>query len=376
MRRSERSVRLASTLDHPLKDAVDLTSLSRVLLVKLRHHGDVLLTSPVFSVLKRYAPHLELDALVYGETRDMLTLHPAISNVFTVEKSWKRETPWGRLRHEWRLLKQLRARRYDLLIHLTESNRGALLAQWLAPRVSVAQNYREHRGRFWHGSFTHRYSIPGKPRHRVEIHLDALRRLGIYPAHEERRLTLVPGPEAETSVDELLRQSGLARGQFIHLHPTSRWLFKCWEIDKYAALITALQGMGQRIVITAAPSDQELQFTRAILAAVRTPVVDLSGGLSLKQLAALTARAKCFVGVDSAPMHMAAAMGTPTVVLFGPSGDLEWGPWQVRSRVITSNHSCRPCGLDGCANSKVSDCLVDIPVAQVLDAIRALTMSQ
>ncbi|MFL6622669.1 MAG: putative lipopolysaccharide heptosyltransferase III, partial [Sulfurifustis sp.] len=330
--------------------------------MKLRHHGDVLLTAPVFSVLKRYAPHVEIDALVYGETRDMLTQHPAVANIYTIDRAWRRETPWARWRHEWRLLKQLRARRYDLLIQLTESYRGALLAQWLAPRVSVAQRY-PRRGRFWHGSFTHLYSIPAKPRHRVEIHLDALRRIGIYPAHEERRLTLVPGSDAEASVGELLRQAGLARGQFIHLHPTSRWLFKCWEVDKYAALISALQARGERVVVTAAPAEHELQFVRAILGALRAPVIDFSGGLSLKQLAALTAQAKCFIGVDSAPMHIAAAMGTPSVVLFGPSGDLEWGPWQVPSRVITSNHSCRPCGLDGCANSKVSDCLVDISVA-------------
>jgi heptosyltransferase-3 len=362
--------------DHPLKDAVDLASISRVLVIKLRHHGDVLLASPVFSVLKRHAPHLELDALVYRETREMLSLHPSISNLYTVDRAWKRDTPWTRLRHEWRLLRQLRARRYDLLIHLTESYRGALLAQWLAPRVSVAQNYPARRGRFWHGSFTHRYSIPLKPRHRVELHLDALRRIGIYPAGEERRLTLVPGTDADASVDALLRQSGLARGQFIHLHPTSRWLFKCWELDKYAALISALQSSGERIVITAAPDTRELQFTRAIVAAARAPIVDLAGSLSLKQLAALTARAKCFIGVDSAPMHIAAAMGTPTVALFGPSGDLEWGPWQVPARVVTSSHSCRPCGMDGCANSKVSDCLIDIPVAQVLDAVRQLVATK
>src|ERR1051325_6686891 len=191
----------ADALEHPLRDAVDLASIARVLVVKLRHHGDVLLTAPVFSVLKRYAPHVEVDALVYRETRDMLSLHPAIANVYTIDRAWKRDPQWTRLRHEWRLLKELRARRYDLLIHLTESYRGALLAQWLAPRVSVAQNYGQ-RGRFWHGSFTHRYSIPPKPRHRVELHLDALRRIGVYPTYEERRLTLVPGADAESSVDE------------------------------------------------------------------------------------------------------------------------------------------------------------------------------
>jgi heptosyltransferase-3 len=104
-------------------------------------------------------------------------------------------------------------------------------------------------------------------------------------------------------------------------------------------------------------------------------VVDLSGKLNLKQLAALTAQAKCFVGVDSVPMHIAAAVQTPTVVLFGPSGEFEWGPWQVKSRVITSNHSCRPCGQDGCGNGKISECLTFISVDEVLGAIRQILAS-
>lgn len=355
-----------------LRDAIDPTTVARALVVKLRHHGDVLLTAPVVSVLKRFAPQAEIDALVYDETRDMLSLHPAIANVYAIERGWKRESLPARLRHEWRLLKELRARRYDLLIHLTESYRGALLARYLAPRVRVAQSHPGRRGRLWHGSFTHLYSIPARPRHRVELNLDALRRIGIYPSADERRLTLVPGADAEAAVDALLQRHGLERSGFIHLHPTSRWLFKCWEVDKYAALIGELHAGGERIVVTAAPVKHELQFARAVLAAARAAAVDLTGGLTLKQLAALTARAKCFVGIDSAPMHIAAAMGTPTVALFGPSGDLEWGPWQVRARVITSAHTCRPCGLDGCGNGKVSDCLVEIPVAPVVNAVREL----
>jgi hypothetical protein len=97
---------------------------------------------------------------------------------------------------------------------------------------------------------------------------------------------------------------------------------------------------------------------RAIRAACGADTVDLSGQLTLKQLAALTGHAKLFVGVDSAPMHIAAAMGTPVVALFGPSGELEWGPWRVANRVIVSDaHPCRPCGNDGCGGGKVSECL-------------------
>jgi heptosyltransferase-3 len=95
--------------------------------------------------------------------------------------------------------------------------------------------------------------------------------------------------------------------------------------------------------------------------------------LSLKHLAALTARAKLFIGVDSAPMHMAAAMQTPVVALFGPSGELEWGPWHVPHRVVASNdHPCRPCGIDGCGGGKVSECLTRLPQEAVLSAVDAL----
>jgi heptosyltransferase-3 len=80
-----------------------------------------------------------------------------------------------------------------------------------------------------------------------------------------------------------------------------------------------------------------------------------------------------FVGVDSAPMHMAAAMGTPTLALFGPSGELEWGPWRVAHRVVVSQaHPCRPCGLDGCGGGKVSECLTTLDVGRVYDAFEAL----
>jgi heptosyltransferase-3 len=94
------------------------------------------------------------------------------------------------------------------------------------------------------------------------------------------------------------------------------------------------------------------------------------------ELAALSARAKLFIGVDSAPMHIAAAMRTPVVVLFGPSGELEWGPWGVAHRVVASNaHPCRPCGNDGCGGGKVSDCLVQLPLEAVLAAVDALRPS-
>jgi heptosyltransferase-3 len=359
-----------------VKDLVPLAAVRRALVIKLRHHGDVLLSSPVFSVLKAHAPSIEIDALVYADTAEMLAQHPALSQLHSIDRQWKKLGLFAQARAEWRLLQTLRARRYDLIIHLTEHPRGAWLSRLCGARWAVAPAMRQ-RGRFWQTSFSHFFGKPANAlRHTVERNLDALRRIGLYPEADERALTLVAGHAAETRVALLLREQGVElseRRSFIHLHPASRWHFKCWPVDNMAALIDRLQHSGQQVVLSAAPDVAEMAMIDALQARLSQPAVSLAGQLSLKELAALTARARLFIGVDSAPMHIAAAMGTPTVALFGPSGDREWGPWGVPHRVVSSDaHPCRPCGIDGCGGGKVSDCLSSLSVDRVHAAVQEL----
>ena len=354
-------------------DAVDVSKLRRALVIQLRHHGDVLLTSPVFTVLKNHAPALEIDALVYAETREMLDLHPAIARVHVVRRDWKDSGVLARLAQEWRLFTALRKRAYDLVVHLSEHPRGAWLARSLGARYAVAPDF-VRKARLWKKSFSHLVPLPPHARrHRVEINLDALRRIGIQPGEDERRLLLVPGEEAERSVEALLAGQGLAARSFIHFHPGSRWQFKCWPPEHAAALVDALVRRGERIALTAAPDARELDLIAQIRKRTSAPIADLSGKLTLKQLAAFSSRAKLFIGVDSASMHIAAAMQTPVVALFGPSGELEWGPWRVPHRVVASGeHPCRPCGNDGCGGGKVSECLTRLPVEAALAAVDSL----
>ena len=356
-----------------VKDPVPLNQVRRALVIKLRHHGDVLLTAPVFSVLKQAAPHIEIDALVYADTAEMLTLHPDIRQVHTIDRKWKQLGALGQLRAEWSLLQTLRQRGYDLVIHLTEHRRGAWLARAVGARWAVAPKVKG-RGGFWNNSFSHFVEAPRNAlRHTVERNLDALRRIGIYPAPADRRLSLVAGAVADSRVAGLLAGYGLPEKGFVHVHPASRWHFKCWTADGMAAVIAQLQAAGWPVVLTAAPDPAELAMVDAIQARLEKPAVSLAGQLSLKELAAVLSRAKVFLGVDSAPMHMAAAVGTPVVALFGPSGDKEWGPWGVPHQVIASqNHPCRPCGIDGCGGGKVSDCLVALSAEQVVAAVKAL----
>src|SRR3569833_4164848 len=111
-------------MSSPLQDPVPLSDGRRALVTKLRHHGDALLASPVFGTLKHAAPHVESDALVYRETLPMLAGHPAIARVHAVDRDWKRRGLRTQASAEWALLRALRGRRFDLLIHLTEHPRG------------------------------------------------------------------------------------------------------------------------------------------------------------------------------------------------------------------------------------------------------------
>jgi len=268
----------------------------------------------------------------------------------------------------------LRARDYDLIVHLTEQPRGAWLARALGARYSVAPVV-PGRGAFWTGSFTHLYPLARNGRrHKVEANLDALRRIGLQPGMEERRLRFVPGAAAEARIASLLAAEGLAPGSasgFIHIHPASRWSFKCWTPERNAELIDRLAPT-HRVVVTAAPEPDEMSLIEEILSKSKSKPVNLAGKLTIKELGALTARARLFVGVDSMPMHLAAAMGTPAVALFGPSGEQEWRPWRVAHRVVTTNHPCRPCGNDGCGGGKISECLTSLGVDEVYAAAQDL----
>ena len=379
---------LAMSFQRP-HDAIDFASLHRVLVVMLRHHGDVLLTSPAYAALKVANPQVEIDALIYHETQPMLAFNPDLTQVHTIDRAWKKSGPLAHVRSEWRLLQSLRARRYDLVIHLTDHRRGAWLVRGLSPRHSIAPRLRDDAGlaaRFWNASFTHRYAnassvYPGAAlarRHTVEQNLDALRRLGLVIG-DAPGLKMVPGDEGERDATALLARLGV-EGAFIAMQPTSRWMFKCWPVASNAALIATLLRRGETIVLSCAPDERERAMLSAIVAAVKimpaVPIEHLKladDGGTLNRLAALIARAKLFIGIDSAPMHIAAAMGTPTVALFGPSGEFNWGPWKVAHRAVTSDaYACRPCGQDGCGGGKVSDCLVKLSVSSVLVAIDQL----
>lgn len=345
----------------------DLSTVKRVLVIKTRHLGDVLLTSPLFTLLKKAMPQAQIDAYIYKESLPMLEGHPAISSFLLYDRSWKKNSFLHRLRKEASLFKEVRSRKYDLVINLTEGDRGAWIARLSGSAIRVGVKDRKK----MHQVYTHTVKGCSTPRHMVELHLDFLRCIGIFPSPVERELQLAIPPNAIARVDSLLERCGLQQKGYIVIHPVSRWLFKCPPPAFFARLITALARQGHKILLTAGSDAKEKEFIQAIVTAIPSgAAIDLSGALELKELAALISLSRGLLTVDSLPLHLASACKTPVVVLFGPSSEAKWGPWlNPRSRVVFSTLSCRPCLMDGCGGSKMSDCLSSLSEDAVLMAL-------
>jgi heptosyltransferase-3 len=271
-----------------------------------------------------------------------------------------------RLWKEARLLWQLRKSRYNLIINLTEGDRGTLVAKVSGAKIRVGF---VPKGRWQKKVYTHVIKHGPHVRHTVEKQLDALRRIGIFPGDHRDAVWNIPA----SVVDKMREKMGSQ--PFILVHPASRWKFKCYPVDKMRACVKALQGQGHRVVLTSGPDAEEIEMVQKLSQGL--PVEVLAGKTSLHELGALIFLSQVLLCVDSVPLHMASALKKSVVVLFGPTSEITWGPWRnPHAIVLTQNFSCRPCYQDGCGGSKHSDCLATIPVSKVLDAVeeRCITL--
>ncbi len=255
---------------------------------------------------------------------------------------------------EIELLKKVRSHRYDLVINLTEGDRGAIAAKASGAKIRVGF---DPKGSGLFGKkkgFTHLVKPCPHPRHTVERHLDALRRIGIFPEKAQRDLYLHIPEEAKAKIASILSEKQIAPFGYILIHPVSRWKFKCLSTKQIAQLIRALAAKKLPIVLSASSDPDEMAMIEEILSLVpEIGLLNCAGKLTLKQLSALIALSKAVICVDSVPLHIASATGTPVVAVFGPTSEQNWGPWMhPRATVVTQELPCRPCYQDGCGGSK------------------------
>ncbi len=340
-----------------------------ILLIKLRHHGDMLLTTPAINALRQRYPQANIDVLLYKETRPMLEAHPAIRQLHIIDRNWKKEGGWRKFQHEMALLSAVRKCHYDVVINLADQWRSAIITAASGAPVRIGFAFNKRDNALWRYCHNQLVSTANHSRlHTVEQNMVALAPLGIG----------VEGAKASmhfSAADRQKVQAVLAQQQvpahFIVVQPTSRWQFKCWEDEKVAQMIDALAVAGRPIVLTAAPDKKELAMIANIQSLCRSPnVISLAGQFSLPQLAALIDAAQLFIGVDSAPMHMAAALDTPCLALFGPTKLQHWRPWGDNNRVIWAGDYAALPSPDKIDTQTEQRYLSAIPVEDVVAAAR------
>lgn len=332
--------------------------MKNILVIKLRYIGDVLLTTPTLQAIKAAFPTAQLTMLVSRGTEDVLTDNPHLDHIMVLEK--------GSLAAQWRFAADLRRRRFDVVIDLTDGDRSAFLSWISGATVRIGFND-ERRLRGWCYTKVVQADVAGG--HRIERDLAAVKSLGIAPTDKTPKLWLTPAEDG--AADKLLSQLGVRPDQpIVVLQPGARYWFKAWPSDRFAELADRL-AQKYRCQILIGGSRQEEDLARRVCHLSKCQPISLAGQTTLKQFAAVVKRASLFIGNDSGVMHIAAAVGTPVVALFGPSNPAEWGPQGRLVYSIYKGMDCRSCFRSTCRRGEDS-CMKQISVDEVFNAAQRI----
>jgi len=353
-----------------LRSAARASAPERVLLLRLERIGDLLMVLDAIAAMRSVWPSASIELAVGSWNAPLAALIPGITRIETIDVPWLARDgqglSWGTLVTRAR---QWRTRRYDLVVAFEPDIRTNLLA-WLSGAPRRAGYWTGGGGAFMTDALAY------DPHAHVSANALALVR---HVADREvlpdvPPVVLAPDDQAAAAADALLRDA--AGRRLIGVHVSGGRQSKQWHLDRFAAVGRALAADGRTaLVLTGGESDRAMvDEVRQALAG--QPVIDAAGVLGLPATAALLARLDVLITGDSGPMHLAAAMGTPVVALFGPSNPARYGPLVRRQRVVRVQLPCSPCGQVRLppprCRGHVPDCMDGITVDAVVVATRAV----
>jgi len=340
----------------------------KVLIIKPSSFGDVVHSLGLLDVLRRNLPDARIAWLVSPAFGDLLADHPMLDEVLLFERE-----RWGGLANftrnvgdVLRFARTLRAKRFDLVIDLQGLARSGLLTYLTgAPTRAGFANAREFSPVF----YSLRVDVPDPEMHAVDRYLLVAKALGFaldgpvtFPVHV--------GEEARRFADETLRRLPKRSGPLVVLLPATRWETKRWPEGHFATLAERIvRELSGTVVLLGAPGDRALG--ERIARATTEDIVNLIGETTLKESAAVMERADAVVANDSGPMHLAVALGRPTVALFGPTRPGRTGPYGPNARVIRKDLDCGPCLSRQCPLGTI-ECMRRITPEEVFEAMTAL----
>ena len=342
-----------STVPHP-RPSIPFTTIRRALVIKLRAVGDVVLSSVVLNNLRHALPHATLDVLTERASESVVRTHPAVSSVVVFDA--KRMSGLD-------LIRDIRRRRYDLVIDLFGNPRTALVTRLSGAPYRVGYRFR---GR------AYAYNLIAEPRggsvHNTQFNLDALERLGVPII--DRRVHLFPSAGDRAYVDGFLSGAGLAGATLVAINTGGGWYTKRWGIDRFAALADRIaQTTGWKVILPWGPG--QLEEVEQLKSQMTTPAF-IPPPTTLMQLTALFERTAWVVSNDSGPMHIAAAAGSHVLGIFGPTRPALQGPYgEGNITVRREGLSCLGCNLTSCTIGNV--CMTELTVDEVYEAFTNLT---
>jgi lipopolysaccharide heptosyltransferase III len=338
----------------------DWQDVRKVLVVRLRSIGDTVLATPSLFALKRFLPNAQVDILVEDWVAPVLANHPHVDNVIALER--------GGFMARARIARELRAANYDVVYNLHGGTTATFLTRATGARHRVGFKSYQY-GQLHNHQAPSPLSLWQQPKtHSVEQQLALLGWTGV-PVTDRPRTTLGISPKAGESVARLLDEAGLSQQTIALIHPAAAFATKQWATEKFARVVEFLAERGFTSVAIAASNEQALlEQLRA-----ETSVNVVTFALSLPEVTALAARSQLFVGNDSGIAHIAAAVGTPSVVVFGSSNIAHWRPWNsAPAEVVFEEMPCQPCHGYFCEKFAQPECILRVPVTRVTAAIDRL----
>lgn len=290
----------------------------RFLVLRMSALGDIIHTLPAVHALREAFPSAQIDWLVDEKWAPILAGDPDISSVIAMNRgSWRNVTG---------TIGRLRRTRYDTAIDFQSLYRSAVIG-WLsgAPeRIGFDAQYSRERG----AAFFYTQRVSPKRAHKIEHNLELIESLGAQAAHV--CFPFVDNPQAAEEVESILRASGIT--EYFVLSPGGGWISKCWPAERYGELARALTGRyGWTSVVSFGPGEEGLAETVRRRAGSPEPFVQR---FNLKQLVPLLRRARLVVAGDTGPLHLASALGTPVIGLYGPTDPARNGPFSADGLVV------------------------------------------
>jgi lipopolysaccharide heptosyltransferase II len=332
---------------------------ARILLIKPSSLGDIVHALPVVSALKERWPTAHVTWLVKRQWADLLERAEGVDRVWSVDAT---ATGWlGQVR-------ALRSERFHLAVDLQGLFRsGALAGLCGAPRRIGFANGRE--GSPWF--YTEVVRVPCPEMHAVDRYLLVAEALGAHPKSPPQFRFKIT--ESDMVVIRSLFQSHdvSVDGPWVAMHVSARWPTKRWPLRSFGAVVDLLDraGLGPVVLIGSSDDRRDVDQLRAF---VKGSFVDLSGILPVGCLPALLSRARVLVTNDSGPMHVAAAIGTPVVAMFGPTSALRTGPYGPGHHILAGQVPCSPCFSRVCRHAPELECLHLIKPNEVVEAVQRL----